>query len=278
MLPKLYFAHKKKLFYTAVITCYLIIVFVPLLAIPKDAVLPPGPDAPPIPQSILPFIENSSLFNFILVFILSFLLKSNQRLTEIQNDKLKSEVRYLKAQIKPHFFFNTLNSIYSLTLAKSDQAPDAVLKLSSMMRYVVAESSREQVSLEKEMEYIKNYINLQQLRMDESTDMAFTVTGSYAGKNISPLLLIPFIENAFKFGLNTEKESAISIGIAITDEELSLTVINKKVYPNVPKDEKNGQGIENTRQRLQYMYPDKHKLTIFDTQDTFTVNLSINLA
>lgn len=199
-------------------------------------------------------------------------------MANMQSEKLKTEVAYLKAQINPHFLFNTLNSVYALTLEKSDLAPEAILKLSSMMRYVVSESSRETVSLEKEIDYIKNYISLQQLRMDVEAALSFIITGNPRGKSISPLLLIPFIENAFKYGLNPEEDSFVTINIDITDDELKLNIENSIVNMDFPQEEKTEQGIENTRQRLAYLYPDKHKLHIFDTGHTFTVNLSIILA
>jgi LytS/YehU family sensor histidine kinase len=237
--------------------------------------MPMGP--PEAGPMVMPVGQNSSLFNFILVLSLGYLLKINQRLAHIQSEKLKTEVSYLKAQINPHFLFNTLNSVYALTLEKSDSAPEAVLKLSYMMRYVVTESSRDYVSLEKEIEYIKNYISLQQLRMDENASFSFIITGSPLGKNISPLLLIPFIENAFKYGINPEEKSVITINIDITSHEIVLNVENNKVRMELSPEDKSEQGIENTRQRLEYLYPGKHKLLIFDNPHTFAVNLSITL-
>jgi len=225
----------------------------------------------------MPLLPSGPLVNFLLIFSLGFLLKVNQRLANIEGEKLKTEVSYLRAQINPHFLFNTLNSVYSLALEKSDLAPEAILKLSSMMRYVVSESSKENVSLEKEIDYIKNYISLQRLRMDRESSFSFIAAGNAVGKSISPLLLIPFIENAFKYGLNPDKESFIAINIDITAHELVLNIENNKVNMQPVKGEKSEQGLKNTAQRLEYLYPDKHKLRIFETEHTFTVNLSITL-
>lgn len=284
-LPKLYFPGKKIIFAVCIAACYAIITFVPPILI-KGGMPVPMPMQPqgstqmPPPvtvHTIIPMLESGSLFNFLLVFSLGFLLKINKRLEYIQNEKLKTEVSYLRAQIKPHFLFNTLNSIYALTLEKSDSAPEAILKLSSMMRYVVTESSRESVSLDKEIEYIKNYISLQQLRMDGNSPLSFIITGNPRGKSISPLVLIPFIENAFKYGINPEENSFIAINIDIHEKGIELNIQNNKVTVNLTKEEKTGNGIENTHQRLEYLYPDKHKLHIFDKETTFTVNLSINL-
>jgi len=279
-LPRFYFKEKKIVFIVCIAFSYAIITFAPALLIhdglsSRQPLLPP-PGTPV--HTVIPMLQNGSIFNFLLVFTLGFLLKINKRLEYIQNEKLKSEVSYLRAQIKPHFLFNTLNSIYALTLEKSDSAPEAVLKLSSMMRYVVTESSRKSVSLDKEIEYIKNYISLQQLRMDDSLPLSFKITGSAIGKSISPLVLIPFIENAFKYGINAEEDSAIAINIDINDNGIDLTIKNNKVNIQITEDEKTANGIENTRQRLAYLYPNKHKLLIFDKETTFTVNLSINLS
>lgn len=283
-LPKFYFARKQPVYWLILIICFLIINFLPQLIIDTEhlkpisgAMPPPPPHGHPMMPDIMPMLPSGPLFNFLIIFSLSFLLRVNQRMSSMQSENLKTEISYLKAQINPHFLFNTLNSVYALALEKSDSAPEAILKLSSMMRYVVTESSRETVSLEKEMDYIKNYINLQQLRMDGENTFSFIVTGNPIGKSISPLILIPFIENAFKYGLNPEKEAYIAINIDITAHELTLAVKNDKVNLQLSPDEKSEQGLENTAKRLDYLYPDKHKLLIFDEEHTFTVNLSITL-
>lgn len=228
-------------------------------------------------RRFIPFFISGDLWQFLLVASLSFLLRVNQRLTDMESEKLKTEVSYLKAQINPHFLFNTLNSLYALSLEKSDAAPEAILKLSGMMRYVVTESSRERVALENELNYIRNYISLQQLRMDVATNFKLEINGDITGKNISPLILIPFIENAFKYGLNPEKESLIHIEISTRADELSMVVINKKANSNLPPEEATGRGVENTRMRLEYLYPDKHSLTITEDKETFEVKLIILL-
>jgi len=283
LLPKLYFNGKRILFFCIVAVCYFIIAFLPSLIIDHSLHIEPNLSDPAgIPFSahvtdIMPTGENSALFNFVLILALGYLLKTNQRLADMQSEKLKTEVSYLRAQINPHFLFNTLNSLYALTLEKSDAAPETVLKLSSMMRYIANESNRDSVSLEKEIKYIKDYVSLQQLRMDSNTYFSFAIKGSPSGKSISPLLLIPFIENAFKYGINPEEKSEIAINIDITDDEIVLEISNKKVHVKLINNEESVQGIENTRQRLEYLYSGKHKLLIFDNPHTFTVNLSINL-
>jgi hypothetical protein len=235
------------------------------------------PDMNMRPRRRMPFFVSGDTWQFLLVGSLSFLLRVNQRLADMESEKLKTELSYLKAQINPHFLFNTLNSLYALTLEKSDAAPGAILKLSGMMRYVVTESSRERVALDNELNYIRNYISLQQLRMDESTDFRLDIAGDTAGKNISPLILIPFIENAFKYGLNPEKDSIIYISITTSADELTLVVKNNKVNTSLPPEEVSGRGVENTRLRLEYLYPDKHSLAITEDEETFEVKLIILL-
>jgi len=298
LIPRFYFANRYAVFFGCIAASFFVIAFLPKMlmpdmhtgmppmgngpvfgnmppidAMPNDNAGPGGPNA----MFFLPSMQGGSLLQFLLVFSLSFFLRVNQRLAHIQSEKLKTEVSYLRAQINPHFLFNTLNSLYALALEKSDAAPEAILKLSSMMRYVVTESGRDRVALENEVNYIKNYISLQQLRMDGNTPLTFIVSGNTGGKYISPLLLIPFIENAFKYGLNPEENTAITIHIDIDSDRLELRVKNNKVNINLPPEEKSGHGLTNTRQRLEFLYPEKHKLAIFDTDQHFEVQLIITL-
>lgn len=282
LIPRFYFTKKKIVFFTIIICCYLFIAYVPALLIPFDftQLPPPRPEMPMhgmLHHNFMRPFEGDSVIQFLLIFALSFLLKINNQLTDIQSEKLKAEVSYLKAQINPHFLFNTLNSLYALTIEKSNEAPKAVLKLSNMMRYVVTESTQDFVSMEKEIGYIKDYIDLQLLRMDENTQFSFEIKGNPAGKTISPLILIPFIENAFKYGLNPEENSAISIFIDIKEDELYMETTNNIVDVEIPLEEKTEKGTENTKKRLSYLYPKKHKILIFDTPETFQVKLTISL-
>jgi LytS/YehU family sensor histidine kinase len=203
---------------------------------------------------------------------MAFTLKMSNLWKQTQKEKLDAELLYLKAQINPHFLFNTLNSIYSLAIVKSDMTASAIVKLSGMMRYVLSEAHLETVSLQKETAYISDYIELQKLRLTESANLHFILTGYNTGKQIAPLLLIPFIENAFKFGVNPEKKSEISIHIDIEESHLFLFVKNDKVNDSA---EHNGLGIANTQSRLQLLYPGKHELNITDTENQFSVSLKI---
>ena len=217
------------------------------------------------------------LFLFLFALFLALLLKIRNRLKQTEAEKLHAELAYLKAQVNPHFLFNTLNSIYSLALEKSDRTPDAIVKLSSLMRYVLLEASREKVPLEQELTYLSDYIQLQQTRFEGSSLVSFSISGQPEGKSIAPLLLIPFIENAFKHGVNPEEPSAILIRIDIVDDQLILLVTNKKLASPQPTPIPSGLGIQNTRLRLQLLYPARFTLNIDDGTKDFSVSLTLKL-
>lgn len=279
LLQKFYFNGKHTLYILIIFSCFIVTTMVPFLLFQIDppSHLDSGGPRPRKPEegSIL-FEFGHNLFRFSVVTFVSLTLKISNRWKQAEQEKLNAELSYLRAQINPHFLFNTLNSIYSLVIQKSDVAPSAIVKLSSMMRYVVSESNRDFVPLHKELSYIRNYVELQQLRFGESVQLMFFVHGNAGSRGIAPLILIPFIENAFKHGINAEDSSCIKISIDIENGELRLEVFNNKVF--VRRDEeKSGLGIENTRGRLQLLYPSRHSLVITDTEESFTVLLTIRL-
>lgn len=282
LLPKYYFKKKKLLYFLIVFFIFIVIIllpnFVPYSIQNHGEMIPDNNPQFPKPNGIRPhFFDIFTLIPFLLVLVLTFLLRTNAKLKEIKSEKLKAEVSYLKAQINPHFLFNTLNSLYALTIIKSDEAPNAVLKLSGMMRYVVTESSQDFVPLSKEIDYLNDYIALQKLRMNQDVNFSYQCNGDSTGKAIAPLILIPFIENAFKYGLNPDQESEINIQIAIVDFNLTLVTRNKMVVNEISEDLKTETGIENTKKRLEIIYPNKHILEINEKENTFSINLSINL-
>lgn len=285
LIPKFYLTKRYFIYYTIVLIFFIIVIKVPEFLIEDNGFRPEN-----FPNKRRGFKNNKNsdfylfkilmdrnTYQFFISFFISILLRINIQMSAINDEKLKSEVSYLKAQINPHFLFNTLNSLYALSLEKSDEAPDAILKLSSIMRYVVTESSNDFVSLNKEMEYIEDYIDLQKLRMVNTTHFEFVKEGNFTSHKIAPLLLIPFIENGFKYGLNPEKESYISILIEVNNGNLFLNVKNSKTVKNVHEKQKTETGLENTLLRLQYLYPNKHKLTITETDETYNLNLKMNL-
>lgn len=221
---------------------------------------------------------NHNVFLFLAVACSSLLLRINNRWKKAEQEMLTSRLSYLREQVNPHFLFNTLNSIYLLALEKSDDAPQAVLKLSEMMRYVMNDTIREKVPLQNEITYIENYIELQHLRFGNSLPVGYTVEGVITNKYIAPLLLITFIENAFKHGVNAAEQNQINIRITVTENShLNMNVLNKKVKVYQEKTERSGIGLQNTRNRLEILYPGKHNLAISENENEFNVSLDIDL-
>lgn len=196
---------------------------------------------------------------------------------ETEKEKLYAELSYLKQQVNPHFLFNALNNIYSLSLSKSDMTTNAILKLSSILRYMLYETNKKQVSLKDEVEIIMNYIDLQKLRLTEKVKTDFKVTGNAGNYLIEPLLLLPFIENAFKYGADNMHASFIKINIDIADDLLILKVENKIVLNPAKNNNDYGIGLKNIQRRLELLYPNNHTLTINENDKIFIVYLSIKL-
>lgn len=246
-----------------------------------------GPEGPPPPENRrrpfnqqnngLPITIGYSVFMFLLSFMVSLMLAVYQRWKDAEQQKVSSELSYLKAQINPHFLFNTLNSIYSLAVKKSDDTPTAIVKLSGMMRYAITEAHADKVSLNKEINYINNYIALQQLRLGNTLELNYQINGTVDTQQIVPMLLITFIENAFKYGVNAEENAAINIVINFTAEKLSMQVFNKKVVTSTTNDTAGGIGLDNTKRRLDLLYPGAHQLEIRETDNEFNVYLELNL-
>jgi len=268
LIPRFYF-QKKFVPYVVLLLSYLAMaVFV--LQIRSD--FNPLP-SPPFRFANAAFI-GSIIIRFIMIFLLSLGISSYNRLKQIEREKMKAELSYLKAQINPHFLFNTLNSIYALTVKKSDNAPESVTKLSGIMRYVITDAAQEFVPLDKEIDYITNYIELEELRLTSKVRMEYKVRGTFTGKKIAPLIFVPFIENAFKHGVSTKENSTIEISITVEENDLNLLVKNTKVHVRTLS---NGLGIENARMRLQLLYPGKHQLVIKNDDSEYAVSLKMNL-
>lgn len=224
------------------------------------------------------FMEvDKNIFPFLVMIAFSFVLSLNGRWQETEAARARAELAYLKAQINPHFLFNTLNSIYSLAIIQHEKTSDAVVKLSNMMRYILNESETEYTDLQKEISYISNYIDLQRMRFGEAFKLTYETKGDFSGKKIEPLILISFIENAFKYGINAEDESDIRIRIEITGHLLHLYVYNRKVKINDLPENTGGVGLKNTRERLNILYPDAHSLSIQDEPGYYEVKLTIEL-
>lgn len=195
--------------------------------------------------------------------------------TALQNEKLTAELAFLKSQINPHFLFNSLNNIYSLAYQKSDQTPEAILKLSEIMRYMLYESNDNKVSLDKEIRYLENYIELQKLRFKNSASVAMSVEGDSLNKLIMPLILISFVENAFKHGIATDPQNPIKILLKINSGKLYFSICNLKNNHN--KDETTGIGLANVKRRLDLFYKNQYQLEIENGSSLFSCNLYLDL-
>lgn len=223
----------------------------------------------------LEFRRHLSLF-FSAVFF-SFLLKTRERLSQLKEEKLKAELSSLKSQINPHFLFNTLNSIYALSVKKDDKASDAIIHLSGLMRYVIKDANDYKIPLDKEIDYIVNYIELQKARLGNTADVRFKYSGEPENKEITPLVLITYIENAFKYGVNPDVDNCIiKIKLQVTETGVRLHTFNRKVQLWARADS-TGIGLQNTGKRLHHLYPDKHVLDINENKETYSVTLSLEL-
>lgn len=235
------------------------------------------PKTNPAIEKIIPVIIVNAMLLWLLSIVSSILWAIYNRLKQTETEKLNAQIASLKSQINPHFLFNTLNNIYAIAIDTSPKAADMVDKLSEMMRYTMKETQQDFVLLEDEINYISNFIELQKLRLDKSVRLEHHILQDIPNLRIAPMLLIPFIENAFKHGVNSEQKSRIKIETAMNNTEFRLNVVNNKV--NVQRDiaERSGLGIENTKHRLNLIYPSKHLLVIKDGEKEFSVSLYINL-
>jgi two-component system, LytTR family, sensor kinase len=199
-----------------------------------------------------------------------------QKMQEVQRLITESELKQLKDNVNPHFLFNTLNSIYALTLTDNHKASDVVMKLSELMRYMFTTAQNASVSLEKEVDYLTNYVSLEQIRLNKEAVIHFGKKGVFSTKNIAPLLLLPFVENAFKHGVETQSQNiTVEIDLALQENELFFQVKNSKPKHNLA--DKTGTGLSSIKKRLQLLYPEKHELTIKDEKETFLIKLWISL-
>jgi sensor histidine kinase YesM len=195
---------------------------------------------------------------------------------ELINRNQASELALLRSQVNPHFLFNTLNNIYSLVYKKSEDAPEAVMKLSSIMRYMLYDATSDKVLLEKEIEYLKSFIELQKLRLRQHDFVEITIHGESNGRTIAPMLLIPFVENAFKHSSKNAPNPGIRIDLYIEPRQIRFTVANHiRKSADTPGDPSGGIGLHNIQRRLDLLYPGKHSLVITEDQEIFTVKLVI---
>lgn len=192
-----------------------------------------------------------------------------------EKERLKAELALMKHQVQPHFLFNTLNNLFGLACeAGNEKVADGISRLAEIMRYMTYETAAEKVALERELQYLKSYIELQKLRIGTQVAVNYEFTGQVQNQQIAPLLLLPFVENTFKHGISFIDPSPIQINIEIKESALILKTKNK-CYPKKEKIESGGFGLENVQQRLELIYPDQHELRIKNEGNAFDVNLKI---
>lgn len=207
-------------------------------------------------------------------------VRTQRRARELERRNHETELSFLRSQVQPHFFFNTLNNLYSLTLDKSDKAPETVLKLSDLMSYVIYKGKNSKVSLPEEVTHIQNYIDLERLRYGDNLIAEINISGNIQGKFIPPLILMPFVENSFKHGAYYKNGSIpISIDLSLNGNVLYFKVKNSKARGKSAHEQSHnsGIGIQNTLRRLELLYDKNFNLDIIEDERTYKISLKITL-
>jgi len=229
---------------------------------------------PMSPGSFLLLTTAAGLTSITVLF--KYWFKKQQDWMRAEKEKVTAELQLLKAQVHPHFLFNTLNNIYSFSLENSPKTPGLILKLSSLLSYMLYDCKVEEVSLEKEIEIMKNYIDLEKERYGNKIDISWMVTGDLKDRDIVPLLFLPFLENAFKHGTAEQVERPwLSVDISVNQQTIKCKMVNSKNV-SVPFNN-NGIGVQNVKRRLAFLYPGKHELKTNDEGNFFVVSLLVEL-
>jgi hypothetical protein len=238
---------------------------------------------PEFPDYILfPEVLRKTVFAALLMLFMSGFIKiaqewfkSESQREALKMENLNAELKFLKSQINPHFLFNCLNTIYSLAHKHAAQTEHAIIKLSTIMRYMIYESIEDKVQLQQELQYLEDYIDIQRLRLPEDIVVDYAVQGNPVGLRIAPMLLVPFVENAFKHGISYAEPSFIAIAVAIEKNTVRLVVENAVFRQRVA--EKGGIGLQNVKKRLELLYTNDHELEITEAENQFIVDLKIVL-
>ena len=220
----------------------------------------------------------TALIGSALFEIAGFANRKEKEATEFRSEKLEAELRFLKSQINPHFLFNALNNIYTLTIIKSDQAPENLLKLSGMLRYMLYDCKAERVPLQKEIEYLRHFIDLHLLKDSRGLNVETDLDESRPQLSIAPMLFIPFVENAFKHSkIEDLAHGWIKISLRTADDHVLFRVQNSVPETPYTKDQAGGIGLKNVQRQLELLYPGRHELSIESGPGTFSVTLKIDL-
>lgn len=274
LMPRFFYKKTKALYFFCIILSLVFICTIPSIL----ALLPMVPYFPSNAElQIHTIIQIRHIFFlFMITLLFGILTQAEIRRRQAEREKMIAEMRYLKAQINPHFLFNTLNSIYAILMVNPVEAGKSIIKMSNIMRHILKAPENSFEYLSETLDILKDYIDLQKDRFKETIDVEYTVEGSAEGLQIAPLLIIPFVENAFKYGINPSEKSKIIIRIEISDNKLKLVVCNKDFHLlNFIKG--SGIGMENTKRRLQLLYPDRYQLDINEANGMFNVNLELSL-
>ena len=232
---------------------------------------------------LLVYFPSVYMVGFIMLTIKSVKdrLEEKHQLDVLQKEKATTELKFLKAQIHPHFLFNTLNNLYALTLSKSDAAPEVVVKLSELLDYILYQCNEPKIEIHKEVELLKGYIELEMLRYGEHLDLTFDYQIDDDNTPIAPLILLSIVENAFKHGASGNPTSPIiKINMEVKNDKLDMEVFNTKpeiIFQKEKKKKRIGIGNTNLKRQLELNYPDCHQLEIKDTDDSYLVVLKIDL-
>ena len=226
------------------------------------------------PGSYLVLVITATVASMIVVF--KYWIKTQRQWMQAEKDKVTAELQLLKAQVHPHFLFNTLNNIYSFSLENSPKTPGLILKLSSLLSYMLYDCKADEVLLEKETEIMKNYIDLEKERYGNKLEVSWDIEGDIKDKYVAPLLMLPFLENAFKHGTSEQLEKPwLSVDMSVKQDVLRCKIANSKnEFVSLSK---NGIGIQNVKKRLEFLYPGKHELKMNDEGNFFVVSLLIEL-
>ena len=266
LVPYFYFTKKFKQYTFYSILLFLLIAFLPSL--------------PEVFRHGFLHVNPPGMIHFFMalfVILIPLGLRIYQRLQESEKEKTNAELSFLKSQINHHFLFNSLNNIYSLSIQGNANTSYAIHSLSFIMRYILDEATKEKTWLQQELEYMQHYISIQRLRLNEKVKLEYTVTGNPDNLFISPMLLIPFVENCFKHGLSTIELSTIDIVIRIQDAKIELTTKNKVFQKSASSHIASGIGIENVCKRLDMDYPAKYQLQVSEKENYYFVTLQISL-
>ncbi len=234
-------------------------------------------DRPPVFFIFMRYFMSLGLAFFIgtSVSLMKHFNKLKEKEKVLIEEKLETELKLLKAQINPHFIFNALNNIYSLSYTQSQKAPDSILKLSEMLRYVFYDCSKDKVSISAELNYIRNFNAFQQMKSEYVQNIEMNISPDLGNIEVAPMLLIPFLENAYKYSRIEENEDAyVKITINKDNNKVHINICNS-ISQDVKSSHGNGIGIENVKHRLNIIYPEKHKLIIDEKSDTFSVDLTL---